>query len=269
MPMALSVLTRSGRSGAGTVSRDALDAMNRARRAEVAHRRLVTAAALIVATGVVVAGATGWDWWSRISQIRANQADLTHRVDAAWAPAVPAARQGAILPVQAPPAAPAPHANAPVAEGAPLARLYLPRLGLSLVVVEGVSDADLLRGPGHITGTPDFGAPGNAGIAGHRYPGVFWDLDRLLTGDPVVVETADRWYVYRVFDSAIVPPDDAGVLAAQPAGAPRTTDRYLTLVTCDPKFTTAHRLVRQAALARVVPRGAVAPPEVRGMEQHG
>ena len=50
--------------------------------------------------------------------------------------------------------------------------------------------------------------------------------------------------------------------ACGPDGAPEGRDRFLTLVTCDPKFTTEHRLVRQAVLARVQPRGTVPPPEV-------
>jgi sortase A len=252
----------SGSAGSGGCRAAADRAADRMRRAEVAHRRLVTAAALLVGAGLVVAGATGWDWWSRVREIRANQAALTARLDAAWA--VPAALPGGATVTGAATGtnSAAAGVRTPAAEGAPVARLYLPRLDLDLVVVEGVTDADLLRGPGHITGTPLFNEPGNTGIAGHRYPGVFWDLDQLRTGDPIAVETADKWFVYRVFGAAIVEPDDARVLRSRPEGAPAGTDRFLTLVTCDPRFTTAHRLVRQAALARVVPRGAAPPPEV-------
>jgi sortase A len=140
--------------------------------------------------------------------------------------------------------------------------LHIPRLRLDLVVVEGSGEADLMRGPGHITGTPLFGQPGNVGIAGHRYPGVFWDLDRLHEGDPVVVETREKWYVYRVTREMIVGPSDVAVLAAHPVGAPAAARDFLTLVTCDPVFTTRRRLIRQAVLARVVPRTAGAPAEL-------
>jgi sortase (surface protein transpeptidase) len=70
-----------------------------------------------------------------------------------------------------------------------------------------------------------------------------------------------------VIRSLVVEPDDTRVLASRPDGAPLGADRFLTLVTCDPRFTTAHRLIRQAALARVLPRGAVPPPEVNRSER--
>jgi sortase A len=44
------------------------------------------------------------------------------------------------------------------------------------------------------------GEPGNVAVAGHRVGkgSPFLDLDQLRPGDPIVVETADAWYEYRV-----------------------------------------------------------------------
>jgi sortase A len=44
------------------------------------------------------------------------------------------------------------------------------------------------------------GEAGNVAVAGHRVGkgSPFLDLDRLRPGDPIVVETADAWYEYRV-----------------------------------------------------------------------
>jgi sortase A len=76
------------------------------------------------------------------------------------------------------------------------------------------------------------------------------------------VETRDRWYVYRVTREMIVGPSDVAVLAAHPTGAPAGVQDFLTLVTCDPVFTTLRRLIRQAVLVRAVPRAAGAPAEL-------
>jgi sortase A len=56
----------------------------------------------------------------------------------------------------------------PPPEGAVIAELGIPRLGLSTIVVEGVQDGDLKLAAGHIPGTALPGKQGNIGIAGHR-----------------------------------------------------------------------------------------------------
>jgi LPXTG-site transpeptidase (sortase) family protein len=205
---------------------------HRCRRAPArgSNRVVNAAAAVLVVSGLVTAGATGWDWTERVHEIGANQTTLAGR----WE------RDPTGL----------------------VGRLRAPRQGLDLVVVEGVGDADLLRGPGHMPATARFGEPGNVGIAGHRYPGAFWNLDELHVGDPVVMETRDRWYVYRINRAMVVGPADTGVLAAHPAGAPATVDQFLTLVTCDPIFTTLRRLIRQAVLVRAVSRTEGVPTEL-------
>ncbi len=143
-------------------------------------------------------------------------------------------------------------------EGGPVALLHVPALRLRLYVVEG-SDADrLMLGPGRITGTAAFGAPGNTGVAGHRYPGVFWNLDELEVSAPVVVETRDTWLVYRVVDASVVQPEQNEVLAPPAPGA----GPLLTLVTCEPKFSTSRRLIRQATLVRRDPVGGPRPAEL-------
>ncbi|MCW2638850.1 MAG: class sortase [Dactylosporangium sp.] len=269
-----------------------------ARRSDRTQRLLGVAAAALLIGGLATVGATGLNWWSRIHRIEANQVKLARTVDVEWprspehhqagragnAMSVPVAQgtaaQGtAAQDTSAPSATPLPSGSAlpsgsvsPSGSALPsgpassssgaVARLHIPRLRLDLVVVEGAGEADLLRGPGHISNTPLFGQPGNVGIAGHRYPGVFWDLDRLRDGDHVVVETHDEWYVYRVSREMIVGPSDVDVLAPRPAGAPEGARNFLTLVTCDPVFTTLHRLIRQAVLVRATPRADGAPPEL-------
>lgn len=117
--------------------------------------------------------------------------------------------------------------QAPV-EGAVIANLAIPRIGLSTVVVEGAEDRDLKLAAGHIAGTTLPGEPGNIGIAGHR--DTFFRPLRLIHKDDEIVLTIpheqDR---YSVVSTTIVDPDDIAVLYP-------TSHDALTLVTCYPFY---------------------------------
>jgi sortase (surface protein transpeptidase) len=155
------------------------------------------------------------------------------------------------------------------AVGQPLAVLHIPRLGedYSRVVLEGVSEEQLAEGPGHYIGTALPGQQGNLAIAGHRVGkgSPFLDTDKLLPGDPIVVETAQNWYVYRVLGDVatgdyttdasgipgqqIVKPSDVSVIAPTPdAAGAAPSGAYLTLTTCHPKYSAKQRLIVHAAL---------------------
>jgi sortase A len=97
-------------------------------------------------------------------------------------------------------------------------------------------------------------------LSGHRYPGVFWNLDQVDIGDPVIVETATRWLVYRAVRTVIVDPTDETVLAAP---VPGTAETVLTLITFEPKLSASRRLVKQAALVRDDPRDGPPPTELK------
>jgi sortase (surface protein transpeptidase) len=164
-------------------------------------------------------------------------------------------------------AAPAELVEPPVGE--PVAVLRIPRLGADFqrVVLQGTSEDQLSQGPGHYAGTAMPGQPGNVAIAGHRVGkgSPFLDLDLMRPGDPVVVETADSWFVYRVLgDPAsgdvtadpsgipglhVVRPEEVGVIAPTP-GAPGSaaSGAYLTLTTCHPRYSARERLIVHAVL---------------------
>jgi sortase A len=123
---------------------------------------------------------------------------------------------------------PARHLPRP-ADGEALGRLELPRLGLDLVVFEGVSDATLRKGPGHLPGTAWPGAPGNAGncvIAGHR-DSFFRRLADAREDDLVRFHGPSGTSTYRLGERRIVRPEDVWAIAP-------THDDRLTLVTCYP-----------------------------------
>ena len=139
-------------------------------------------------------------------------------------------------------------AAAAPAEGQPVGELVIPKIGLDKVIVEGTSTADLRSGPGHYTGTPLPGQAGNAAIAGHRttYGAPFYNLDQLAAPDPICVRTEQGWFIYRVSRTVIVNPSDNSVLQAAPTNE-------LTLTTCNPRFSSAQRLVVQATLDAATP----------------
>lgn len=158
--------------------------------------------------------------------------------------------------------------NAAIPTGVGIANLYMPRLGrdYAFTIVQGTDDASLEKGPGHYTGTALPGQTGNFSIAGHRVGKgePFLNLDRLRPGDPVIVETATTWFVYRVKGAGanlsvtapdgvpgreIVGPSDGSVLLPvpnHPAADP--TEKLMTMTTCHPKFTATQRMIVHAVL---------------------
>jgi sortase A len=127
--------------------------------------------------------------------------------------------------------------------GEPLARIEIPKIKLDDVVFEGTERATLKLGPGHMPETPIPGQPGNAVISGHRttYGRPFYDLDQLVVGDEIRVETALGVNTYEVREVLIVAPTDLWVAESIPGA-------WLTLTTCHPRFSAAQRLVIQAEL---------------------
>jgi sortase A len=113
--------------------------------------------------------------------------------------------------------------------------LSVPAMGISdIPVVEGITEASLSQGVGHM---PDTGYPwvpgSNTYIAGHRigYPGtpsdhVFWNLPNLVVGDQIyLTDTNGTNYTYAVSEILEVPINDMSVTA--PTGSDT-----LSLQTC-------------------------------------
>jgi len=109
-----------------------------------------------------------------------------------------------------------------------IGRIEIPRLLLSVVVMEGIGRITLRRAVGHIPGTALPGGPGNVGLAGHRDT-FFRPLKDLRIKDEILFSTLKGNYKYVVVSLTIVDPDDVGVLAA-------SRENVLTLVTCYPFY---------------------------------
>jgi len=113
-------------------------------------------------------------------------------------------------------------------EGDLVGRLEIPRLNVSVMVLEGIQSRTLRLGAGHIPGTSYPGYRGNIGIAAHRDT-FFRPLSGVKSDDIIKFSTPGKTTEYRVVSTSIVSPDDVEVLKAQ------GKDK-LTLVTCYPFY---------------------------------
>jgi sortase A len=216
---------------------------------------------LLLTAGYVLLLFVVYELWVTDLLSNARQDELTAELREEWAApaAVPAELQG----------------------GEAFAMLHIPRLGADYAraVVEGTGTGDLEQGPGHYRGTAMPGEQGNFAVAGHRVGrgSPFLEIDELRAGDPVVVETADSWFVYRVLGPAdvvpgqqVVSPSDVSVIAPTPNGPPdgAPTGAYLTLTTCHPEYSARERLIVHAVLEGGPVSRAEAPegpPALRGV----
>jgi sortase A len=119
--------------------------------------------------------------------------------------------------------------NPAVKTGDLLGRLDIPRLGISVAVLQGTSSRTLRLGAGHIEGTPPPGENGNSGIAGHRDT-FFRKLKDTRENDEIQLQTATELFHYEVDWVKVVEPNDSTVLE------PSTLGSTLTLVTCYPFY---------------------------------
>lgn len=116
----------------------------------------------------------------------------------------------------------------PSTQPLPATRLQIPRLGMSVMVHEGVHARTLSIGAGHIPGTASPGDHGNIGIAAHRDT-FFRDLRKIEPEDEIFLDTLHGTYQYAVEWTAIVKPADTDVLES-------SDESTLTLVTCYPFY---------------------------------
>lgn len=109
----------------------------------------------------------------------------------------------------------------------PVARIDVPRLGASTIVLHGSSGQALAFGPGHLEQTPDAGESGIAVYSAHRDTH-FRFLKDVVAGDVVNVTRRDgKVFRYRVTGHSIVRFDASGI-------NPRADGKSIVLSTCWP-----------------------------------
>ena len=220
---------------------------------------------LMVTAGVLVLLFLVWQlWW-------VARADASAQTAVAQGLAQQfASGQGGALPTGAvDPANPTdPSAPPGSIDGSAFALLRVPRMGgpqMVLPIYEGVGSDVLAKGVGHYPKTQLPGEIGNVAIAAHRvtHGNPFIDIDRMRAGDVIVIETRDRYAVYRTVRSIIVAPTAIEVIAPvpqQPGQVP--TEPWLTMTSCEPKFSGASRYIVFAKLEATFTRAQGLPAEL-------
>lgn len=138
-----------------------------------------------------------------------------------------------------------------------------------VLVMKGTSTAILNQGvAGYYTKPVKAALPraehGNFAVAAHRdgHGAKFHNIDRIRKGDPIVFESKNTWYVYKVFE--ILPQTskfDTSVIDPVPKESGKTKQgRYITLTTCTPVYTSRYRYVVWGQLERTVPVDANRTP---------
>jgi len=109
-----------------------------------------------------------------------------------------------------------------------IGRIEIPRIHVSVIVLEGSDSRTLRVAAGHVQGTALPGTIGNVGIAAHRDT-FFRPVGEIRPNDMITLTTLHGIFRYRVDSMEIVDPNDVQVLNW-------TKDAELTLVTCYPFY---------------------------------
>ncbi|MBT2478747.1 class E sortase [Streptomyces sp. ISL-94] len=155
--------------------------------------------------------------------------------------------------------------------GQGFAILYIPKLDVKVPVAEGISKPKVLDkgmvghyGEGALKTAMPADPQGNFALAGHRntHGEPFRYINRLVPGDPVVVETRDAYYTYEMTSAlAQTPPTNVSVIKPVPEGSGFTAPgRYITLTTCTPEFTSTYRMIVWGRMIDERPRSQGPPP---------
>ncbi|MET1020787.1 MAG: class E sortase [Arthrobacter sp.] len=231
------------------------------RRGGIFARIVMVLAELLITAGVVVLLFVAWQlWWTNVAA-DARQRDAVREF----------ARNLGIPARSAQPGTPEhgqPKVSEEPAPGATIGIMYVPRFGAEYTrpLVQGTTPAVLdALGIGHYEGTAMPGAVGNVAVAGHRqtHGAVLDNIDALIPGDRIYIQTRDGYYAYSFRNSEVVLPGRTDVLLpvpTQPAATPM--ERYLTMTSCNPRFGSEERIIAYSLLESWQPASAGPPPEI-------
>ena len=120
--------------------------------------------------------------------------------------------------------------------------VVIPKLGETITIKHGTSEAVLQEHVGHVVNTsfPVGGPSTHAALSGHRglpTASLFTDLDQLAVGDEFYIRVLDQTLAYRVDQILTVLPEETEHLAIEEG------KDYVTLITCTPYGVNSHRLL--------------------------
>ena len=166
----------------------------------------------------------------------------------------------------------APPTPSAVAEGESLGNLYVPRINGSerlATIAHGVGMNDVLN-KGYIGHYPDTQLPGEIGnfaTAAHRqsYGAPYKQIEQIVPGDSLIVETTNAYIVYEVVSDEIVHPSQVEVIGPvpnEPGVVP--TERMITLTTCHPLYSAAQRWITYGEFSYWIDKEEGMPDELMG-----
>jgi LPXTG-site transpeptidase (sortase) family protein len=152
--------------------------------------------------------------------------------------------------------------------------LHVPSMGGEVLIKKGTGTEELNKGvAGYYTepvkAVPPWEGEGNFSLAAHRdgHGAKFHDIHKVREGDPIVVETEDTWYVYKVYETLPKTSKyNVGVLADVPEeSGKKKAGKYITLTTCTPVLTSDYRYIVWGELVRTekVDEERTPPEELR------
>jgi len=141
----------------------------------------------------------------------------------------------------------------PWADTWPIARIEVPRLHKSAIVLAGSSGQALAFGPGHVELTPDAGEQGTAVYSAHRDTH-FAFLGKVAIGDEIRITRRDgATFRYRVNDISVAHAEHSGI-------DPLAKGVHMVLSTCWPLDATVSGPLRYLVHAEIDADMAVARP---------
>jgi sortase A len=142
----------------------------------------------------------------------------------------------------------------PWADTWPVARIEVPRLRKSAIVLAGSSGQALAFGPGHVELTPHAGEAGTAVYSAHRDTH-FAFLGQVAAGDEIRITRSDgATFRYRVIDMSVVHADSSGI-------DPLAAGHNMVLTTCWPLDATVAGPLRYLVHAALDTDMAAAPSQ--------
>lgn len=117
-------------------------------------------------------------------------------------------------------------------------RIVIPSIQIDAPIVQGDGWEQLRRGVGQHVGTASPGQKGNLVLSAHNdiFGEIFKDLDMLLPGDTVTINTMGEQFTYVINETKIVEPTAVNVMDT-------TTAPTLTLISCYPYLIDNKRIV--------------------------
>lgn len=197
--------------------------------------------AVLLTAGLSIIGYTLWDFTGANQITQAEQKALSDNLSQKWNSSVVA--DGSV------------QDDGIGGEGEPFAKIYVPAWGSDYVkpIVQGTTLRSLDLGVGHYKNTADAGQEGNFAVAAHRTTAGanFENIDKLVKGDNIYVETSTHIYKYEVRNVIIVPPTQVKVIEPVPYGIalePNDSKAILTMTSCNPKWGDQERIVAFSVL---------------------